>query len=180
MQSRFLNTPGSLACKLMAALQGAKVIGADTRCTTAGISSYSAFIRVANPSDLPSNLFLDLRVNVFPAHLEPIDSLQTLFNNIGGCTVGINETDRNSLKELIVSVNSKDGTLNIVFGNNISSEGCLLKLTDITGRILQVIEIYEGKKQQTLQIKNYSRGIYIVDALTAKTKKHFSVKASLN
>src|SRR4030095_797224 len=39
MQSRFLNTPGTLACKLMAALQGAKVPGADTRCLDEGISS---------------------------------------------------------------------------------------------------------------------------------------------
>ena len=32
MESRFLNTSGSLSEKLMASLQGAKVIGADTRC----------------------------------------------------------------------------------------------------------------------------------------------------
>ena len=86
MESRFLNTNGNLACKLMAALQGAKVIGADTRCASYGISSYSAFIRVANPGDSLNNLFLDLTVNTFPGNKEPVDSLQTLFDNWGGCT----------------------------------------------------------------------------------------------
>lgn len=180
MESRFLNTQGSLACKLMAAMQGAKIVGADTRCFSYGISSYSAFLRVANPTDVPSNLFLDLNVNTYPGSLEPIDSLQVLFDNAGGCLVGINETERSSLRELSVSSNGKDGTLNIIFGTNISAEGCELKITDITGRTLQVISIPPGRNQYAAGIKNYSTGIYIVNAVTSKTKKHFSVKASLN
>ena len=47
MESRFLNTSGSLSEKLMASLQGAKVIGADTRCYDDQVSSLSAFLRVA-------------------------------------------------------------------------------------------------------------------------------------
>ena len=39
MEARFLNSEGELACRLMAALQGAKVIGADTRCLDDGVSS---------------------------------------------------------------------------------------------------------------------------------------------
>lgn len=81
MKSRFLNTPGQLAVKLMAALQGAKVIGADTRCLNRGTSSISAFIRVANPNDPVNNLYLDLNVNNTPVGRDPIDSLQVLFNN---------------------------------------------------------------------------------------------------
>lgn len=81
MKARFLNTPGQLAVKLMAALQGAKVIGADTRCTTRGTSSISAFLRVANPNDPVNNLYLDLNVNSTPVGKDPIDSLQVLFNN---------------------------------------------------------------------------------------------------
>src|SRR5262245_18997822 len=38
MEARFLSTPGTLACRLMAALQGAKMTGADTRCMSYGIS----------------------------------------------------------------------------------------------------------------------------------------------
>jgi len=86
MESRFLNTNGTLACKLMAAMQGAKVIGADTRCAPNGISTFSAFIRVANPTDSAGNYFLDLNVNTYPNNIEPIDTLQTLFDLWGGCT----------------------------------------------------------------------------------------------
>jgi len=80
MQTRFLNTPGTLADKLMAALQGAKVIGADTRCTSLGTSSISAFIRVANPQDTTGQLHLHLNVNNTPVGVDPIDSLQVLYN----------------------------------------------------------------------------------------------------
>lgn len=80
MYSRFVNTPGTMAEKLMAALQGAKVIGADTRCQPTR-SSISAFIRVARPTD-PQNgpYWLDLNVQTVPSPKDPIDSLQVLFN----------------------------------------------------------------------------------------------------
>src|SRR5436190_16248019 len=74
MEARYLNTSGTLACKLMAALQGAKVVGADTRCTIHGISSYSAFIRVARPQDTTGTYILDFTVNTYPGSIEPIDT----------------------------------------------------------------------------------------------------------
>lgn len=82
MHSRFLNTPGTLAVKLMAALQGAKVIGADSRCASWNTSSKSAFIRVARPGDTSGILFINLKVLNTPFGRDPIDSLQVLFNNI--------------------------------------------------------------------------------------------------
>ena len=78
MQARFLNTPGTLADKLMAALQGAKMIGADTRCTNK--SSISAFLRVAKPSDTLGSLYLHLNVGNTTGSNDPIDSLQVLYN----------------------------------------------------------------------------------------------------
>jgi uncharacterized Ntn-hydrolase superfamily protein len=92
MKARYLNTPGMLALKLMAALQGAKVVGADTRCATYNTSSSSAFIRVAKSTD-PQNgpYWLDLNVRITNANLQnhdPIDSLQVLFN-IWLSTVGL-------------------------------------------------------------------------------------------
>ena len=88
MESNFINTDGHLSMKLMAALQGAKVPGADTRCMDEGISTLSSFIRVAKPNDSINNLYLDLNVNSVINHynqtgqwLDPIDSLQTLYNN---------------------------------------------------------------------------------------------------
>ncbi|MCB0804492.1 MAG: T9SS type A sorting domain-containing protein, partial [Bacteroidales bacterium] len=78
---------GELACKLMAALQGAKVIGADTRCFDDGVSSLSTFLRVALPDDPPDDLYLDLNIPSVPAGIDPIDSLQTLVDEWGGCLV---------------------------------------------------------------------------------------------
>lgn len=83
MEAAFVNTTGTLAEKLMAALQGAKRPGADSRCLNDGISSASAFIRVADPSDTDSslgNLSLDLNVWITSTVFEPIDELQLLFD----------------------------------------------------------------------------------------------------
>lgn len=83
MKARYLNTPGMLALKLMAALQGAKVVGADTRCAGYNTSSSSAFIRVAKSTDpLNGPYWLDISVNIPNEYLQnndPIDSLQVLF-----------------------------------------------------------------------------------------------------
>ena len=62
IEEGFLNTSGSLDQKLMAALQGAKVPGADTRCLDEGISTFSAFIRVAKSVD-ENDYYMDLNVN---------------------------------------------------------------------------------------------------------------------
>lgn len=82
MKARFLRQNGTLADKLMAALQGGKMIGADTRCAGMGKSSISAFIRVAKPTDPVSGpYFCDLNVNNTTGSHDPIDSLQILFDN---------------------------------------------------------------------------------------------------
>jgi len=81
MYARFTNKIGTFEEKLMASLQGAKVIGADTRCTPLGKSSISAFIRVAKPTDPQSGPYwLDLNVQNTSGSTDPIDVLQNLFN----------------------------------------------------------------------------------------------------
>lgn len=84
MEAGFLQTEGSLAEKLMAAMQGANVAGADTRCLEEGVSSRSAFLRVAYPGDSSDNLTLDLLVSLTPFGVEPIDVLQEEFNAWNG------------------------------------------------------------------------------------------------
>jgi uncharacterized Ntn-hydrolase superfamily protein len=79
MEARFLAAQGSLADRLMEALQGANEPGADTRCLAGGTSSLSAFIRVAKRGDTTGTFYLDLNVNSSPVGKEPIDSLQKLF-----------------------------------------------------------------------------------------------------
>ena len=87
MEEAFVNTNGSLDQKLIRALQGAKVPGADTRCLDEGISTLSAFIRVAKPDDTDS-YYMDLNINsVTPYYaqtgiwIDPIDTLNTLYEN---------------------------------------------------------------------------------------------------
>ena len=80
METNFLNTSGSLATRLMAAMQGAKIPGADTRCLSSGISSLSAFIRVAQPTNSEDSLYLHLNVNNTQPGIDPIDTLQDLFD----------------------------------------------------------------------------------------------------
>mgnify|MGYP000368238914 CR=1 FL=1 len=80
MEARFLRQKGSLALKLMAAMQGANVVGADARCTPEGTSSLSAFIRMAKPDDKAGKLFLDINVAGTEKGVEPIDVLQEKFD----------------------------------------------------------------------------------------------------
>jgi uncharacterized Ntn-hydrolase superfamily protein len=81
MESGFLATQGTLADKLMSALQGANVPGADTRCASSGRPAISAFIRVARPGDTPSDLYLDLNVNNTSQDENPIDILQEMYDD---------------------------------------------------------------------------------------------------
>ena len=85
MESAFLNTDGTLADKLMATLQAAKRPGADVRCLEFDISSASAYLRVAKPTDTNSdygNLWLDLNVWLDSGEFtgDPIDELQSKYD----------------------------------------------------------------------------------------------------
>ena len=83
METGFLNTTGTLADKLMAAMQGAKRIGADSRCTGNQTSSKSAFLRVAKVEDAFTNyghLTVDLNVSKTAVAEDPIDVLQTTYD----------------------------------------------------------------------------------------------------
>jgi len=80
MQTTFLNTEGPLADKLMATLQAAKILGADTRCAVRGTSSQSGFVKVVRIGD-GNNPYLQIVVPDTPIGLDPIDSLQTMFDD---------------------------------------------------------------------------------------------------
>ncbi|MBL0052804.1 MAG: DUF1028 domain-containing protein [Bacteroidetes bacterium] len=160
MQSRFLNTSGTLACKLMAALQGAKVAGADTRCLNYGISSFSAFIRVANPTDPANNLFLNLTVNTYPDSIEPIDSLQSLFNAWGGCTnTGIIE-NKLQQADVILIPNPATTSLKIKF----SKPALAVTIYDSSGKKIEILDV-AGKDETQVNITKFSNGHYTIKTL---------------
>ena len=87
MEANFLNAKGDLACKLMAALQGANVLGADSRCAPNGTSSLFAFVKVAHTTDTFGSPSFLVSVRTHDGEgVEPIDTLQTLFDQVKSCT----------------------------------------------------------------------------------------------
>lgn len=79
MEARFNRSEGqSLLYRMMEAMQGANVPGADSRCLVDGLSSKSSFIRVANPEDGDGQLMVDIKVESPEFDNDPIDILQSL------------------------------------------------------------------------------------------------------
>jgi hypothetical protein len=61
MQDNFTSTPGTLADKLMSAMQGANFTGADSRCLARGTSSTSAYLLVYKAAAAVNDPFLRLK-----------------------------------------------------------------------------------------------------------------------
>lgn len=80
MKTTFLNTQGPLADRLMATLQAAKILGADTRCASRGTSSQSGFIKVVRIGD-GGTPYLQIIIPDTPVGTDPIDLVQEGFNN---------------------------------------------------------------------------------------------------
>jgi uncharacterized Ntn-hydrolase superfamily protein len=165
MEARFLQTEGSFAEKLMAALQGANVVGADTRCTDNGTSSLSAFIRVARPENTQGNFYCDLNVPSVPEGMEPIDSLQTLFNAWLGTTVGVQEDDFAALG-LDVFPNPAGDYLMVTFAQNTkttASNNISISLFTLAGS-----RVYHGQTaggstwSQRIDTRMFPEGIYVL------------------
>jgi uncharacterized Ntn-hydrolase superfamily protein len=103
MEARFLRTAGlPLADRLMAALQGANVPGADSRCLAGGTSSNAMYIRVAKPGD-GDVLYLDLRDSGLTT-VEPLDSLQRMYDN-WKLSAGVDESGSVNAPVLEISAN---------------------------------------------------------------------------
>ena len=144
MKSKFINTNGTLSQKLMAALQGAKVPGADSRCLDEGISTYSAFIRVAQPND-ENEYYMDLNVNsVIPYFtqndiwIDPIDTLQILFDEWHETSFEYELGDIN--QDLIIDILDIVIIINTILGDEIT--GTQFYLADINSdNILNIQDI---------------------------------------
>lgn len=152
MEARFLNTPGNLACKLMAAMQGANVPGADTRCLNSGNSSLSSFLKVADANGLT----IDLVVPSGPQGFEPIDSLQTLFNNVQSCPVGINENT--VLSGVRVLPNPATDFLQVEFTTR-PVAGSVFELFDTRG-LCVIRKPLEGEEVVRIDISMLAAGAY--------------------
>ncbi|WP_317896907.1 DUF1028 domain-containing protein [Aurantibacillus circumpalustris] len=175
MEARFNREPGDLACKLMAAMEGAKMIGADSRCTSNGSSSLFAFLKVAQPGDLfgQPSLLVSLKT---PANsgIEPIDSLQILFNAERTCTytaVGLEEHIEQLINFQLFPNPSSDKV--VLRSNNPYKEYTWL-IRNILGA---KIESGTDKGQIEINTLGWKKGLYTIEIRVEKTRiiKKFTV-----
>ena len=158
MESRFLNTEGDLVCRLMAALQGAKVPGADTRCLSGGVSSLSAFVRVAKPNDPDDSLSVDFNVPSVVPGVDPIDSLQTLIDLWGGCsTTGINGQNNNTGIKIYPNPATDRITFEPAMRN--SNVPTAIAVFDIHGKKL-FARTFSGTDKLQINLGGYAPGVY--------------------
>ena len=156
MEYYFLNTNGCLPEKLMAAMNGAKVVGADTRCMVEGTSSLSAFLRMALPTDSYNNLFLDINIAGTAPNVEPIDVLETKYNqwmnsHISYCD-SVSSTEIYQKKNVEIHPNPTNDFITI---SNVE-ESKKIELFSLNGKFLETV------KSNTVSLRNYPKGIYIL------------------
>jgi uncharacterized Ntn-hydrolase superfamily protein len=177
MEARFLRAEGDLACRLMAAMQGAKIVGADTRCTPFGTSSLFAFLKVAQPTD--TIIAPSFRISVKTTssqRFEPIDSLQKLFNAIRLCpgvTMGVDKKN-DAAPTLRVYPNPVKKLVYITTGYT-TSQLLQLSIYNISG---QLILQHSQPVSKPIDLSQLDNGIYFMQIQVAgHTSQHRIVKS---
>jgi uncharacterized Ntn-hydrolase superfamily protein len=165
MEARFLREPGDLACKLMAAMQGAKMVGADTRCASNGSSSLFAFIKVTLPGDVfgsPSFL-LSLKTQS-TAGIEPIDSLQNMFNAVKTCTVDWVSLKENASETMEWSLfpNPVKENLSIEFKSELNSTHLKSSIYNIYGQLMREESLELNQNKAKVNCRGLANGTYFL------------------
>lgn len=159
MEARFLNENGDLACKLMAALQGANRIGADTRCATNGTSSLFAFVKVAQPTDVfGSPSFVASVRTSNNAGIEPIDSLQSKFNSERQCE-NVSRLESNKLEEILTIAPNPANEYIILEMKYDSQKQYTYELCNLNGQTLLKASFNSSAKVDVSQL---SAGMYLI------------------
>lgn len=159
MEANFNNTNGTLADKLMAALQGANFAGADSRCLAAGTSSTTAYLLVYKADDDPNDPYLRLNVGQQASGVEPIDILQGLYDAFLG--VDTNEL----LNKLKLYPNPVTSELSLQVDTSL--ELSELTIVDINGKLMHRETSFEGQSfEQSLDVASYPTGIYFLKVST--------------
>ena len=142
METNFLAHEGPLSERLMFSMQGANVAGADERCLEDGISSLSSFIRVAKIDDQYDDYYLDINVaNVPGSYIDPIDSLQTVFDSWLVENTEFLAGDLNN--DLIIDILDIIIVINIIF-ENINPEFWQELAADMdTNGVVNIIDIIQ-------------------------------------
>lgn len=153
----FNSTNGSLADKLMGALNKANVVGADSRCGQYGTSSLSAFIRVAYPSDQIEDYTLDL-FTIYPPQnpQDPIAQLNQDYQNWLATEV----------KEKFglgfdIYPNPGSEVLGIAFAE-LPKNHSMVEVYDLKGKVVLKGSIEAGQRRFQFSTKDVPVGVYAV------------------
>jgi uncharacterized Ntn-hydrolase superfamily protein len=158
MEYKFRNAPGNLACRLMAALQGANQVGADSRCAGNSTSSLFAYLKVAQPNDLISAPSFNIGVKTEDGQqIEPIDSLQVIFNLQNNCNLSfINNTF--SDRYITVFPNPSNGFFTI----SLPVDEAQIIVMDMLGHV--ILQTETNQKMEHIKIEN--SGVYMLSIIT--------------
>ena len=173
METNFNNTEGSLAAKLMAAMQGANIPGADSRCLGRGTSSTSGFLRVYRPDDEIENPYLFLNILEMPFGEEPIDSLQILFDEWVKTTGTEDDQDEKDSGLIKVYPNPVVNMLEVSLDNSVQFD--TIYFLDIRGSVIMEIDVESVGNIFGMDASRMPEGMYIIQAVS-KDKKIFSKK----
>ena len=167
MEVRFLAAEGDLACKLMAALQGAKQTGADTRCAANGTSALYAYVKVAQPTDLLGNPSFILKVKTRQGFsIEPVDSLQIMFNNAKSCsdTTGISSIAPDA--GILLYPNPTVGNVTIDLGH--AYQDVSITVNNLTGQVISTLR-FADTQQMSIDIDGPA-GFYLIEVETGERR----------
>lgn len=160
MQNGFLNTQGDLACKLMGALQGANMVGADSRCASNGTSALFAYIKVAQPSDAFGSPSLVVSVRTRNGdRIEPVDSLQTKFEQLHTCSPISAIEDVHFDAEFKIWPNPTSSKITISTTRTSSVTGSL-KVLDAQGSTVIQGELHDFN---ILNFAELPKGLYLIE-----------------
>ena len=158
MEDGFNNTNGTLADKLMAAMQGANFAGADARCLNDGTSSTTAYLLVYRPDDDPNDPYIRLNVGQQSAGIEPIDLLQDLYNQFLS-------TDENTLLSMIkVFPNPATTELNVHVDPSVSIKSYII--FDVNGKSIQTSNT--SSSITSIDVSYLSQGLYFLQLKTTE------------
>jgi uncharacterized Ntn-hydrolase superfamily protein len=157
MEVGFRNTNGPLACRLMAAMQGAKVVGADTRCNNQNTSSLFAFLQMAKPTDTYGNPSINISLKTKQGDgIEPIDSLQTMFDALSACAP-LTAHQVESKQAFRIYPNPANESICVIFDSH-KNQQVRMVVRNIYGAI-QFVE-HNVTSNSSFDISKLPRGIY--------------------
>ncbi len=158
MELRFKNAEGDLACRLMAAMQGANIVGADTRCNSDGTSSLFAYLKVSQRSDPYGDPSFKISVRTQDnSHIEPIDSLQSIFDTQHSCGItSLTKFDANKKFKIYPNPAGNEIVLNL----DPITIGTTYIITDSSGK--QIITGIVTGEFTTIDIHSLVAGLYII------------------